>query len=70
MAITVPAPEAYAIHKMVINSERKEKQVKDVQAVKGIWPFLDNDKIKQVVAHLTKKELKAFEEFKTAHNLY
>jgi hypothetical protein len=70
MTITVPAPEAYAIHKMVINSERKEKQVKDVQAVKGIWPFLDNDKSKHVVAHLTKKELKAFEEFKTAHNLY
>ena len=70
MTVSVPAPEAYTLHKMVINSERKEKQVKDVQAIKGIWPFLDKDKIKQVVAHLTKKELKAVEEFKTAYNLY
>lgn len=40
--VTVPEPEAYALHKMAINPQRKDKAEKDAQAVIGLWPFLDS----------------------------
>lgn len=42
MNVTVPKPEAYIIHKMVINKDRKPaKKAKDIQAVYRLAPYLD-----------------------------
>ena len=56
MKVFVPSPEAYAVHKMVINKERKGKIEKDVRAVIGIWPYLDKDEVERIIGTLTKKE--------------
>lgn len=61
--VSVPTPEAYAVHKMVINSQRGSKSAKDAQAILGIWPFLDEEKLEAVLATLTKKERAKVREF-------
>lgn len=63
MKITVPVPEAYVLHKMVINKERKEKQEKDRQAVINLWPCMDRNRILEIMATLTKKEQKEIRNF-------
>jgi hypothetical protein len=40
MAVNIPAPEAYVVHKMVVNKERGKKQEKDAQAILRMWPSL------------------------------
>ena len=35
-----PTPEAYTVHKMVINDQRGEKAEKDANAVLGLWLYL------------------------------
>lgn len=61
--INVPKPEAYAIHKMVINKDRKDKQEKDIQAVLNIYPFLDMDIFDQICDKLNKNEIKRVNSF-------
>lgn len=61
--ITLPHPEAYAIHKIVINRERNRKAEKDMNAILNIWPYLDNEKLTEIANQLTKKEHAAFSEF-------
>lgn len=61
--IEVPSPEAYAIHKMVINGKRKEKTEKDRQAIINIWNHLDKEEINRIKETLSKKERKAVNEF-------
>lgn len=61
--VTVPTPEAYAIHKMVINSQRGPKAEKDAAAVMGLWPSLDRGKMEAVLQTLTKKERAAVHSF-------
>ena len=61
--VRVPAPEAYAIHKMVINQQRGRKAEKDALAVMGIWPYLSQEKIGAVFASLTRKERARAEKF-------
>lgn len=56
MTLLVPSPEAYAVHKMVINKERKGKQEKDAEAARIIWPHLNKDEIDRIRRSLTKKE--------------
>ena len=51
------------MHKMVINSQRGSKSAKDAQAILGIWPFLDEEKLEAVLATLTKKERAKVREF-------
>lgn len=67
--VRVPVPEAYAIHKMVINSQRGIKAEKDADAVVGIWPYLNNAKVEELLAKLSKKEHARAAEFMAKHNL-
>ena len=39
--ITVPIPEAYVLHKMLINAERKEKSTKDKFSILNLYKFID-----------------------------
>lgn len=67
MRVTVPTPEAYTVHKIVINQERGQKQEKDQLAIKNIWPLLNQKSVSEIVKMLTKKEQKAFEQFCVEH---
>lgn len=67
--VNVPTPEAYAVHKMVINSQRGSKSTKDAQAILGIWPHLDKGKLETVLAKLTKKERARANDFMEGHSL-
>ena len=67
--VRVPLPEAYAVHKMVINAQRGNKQEKDVRAIETIWPFLDHQRLKSVLVKLTKRERIRADTFMGAHGL-
>lgn len=54
--VTVPIPEAHAIHKMIINSERGKKAEKDAHAVENMLPLLDEEKLNKIFSSLSKKE--------------
>ena len=56
LEVNVPRPEAYAVHKMVINSERGVKAKKDALAVVRIWPYLDREALSGVMDSLSRKE--------------
>lgn len=63
MQVTIPKPEAYVIHKIVINHDRKEKQEKDRRAIYRIAPYLDKDVFQEVYEGLFKKEKKTVDAF-------
>ena len=63
MSITVPTPEAYAVHKIIINGQRGNKSEKDTRAIENIMPYLDKEKLDEIISKLTKKEKKAFDEY-------
>lgn len=67
--IAVPTPEAYAVHKMVINSQRGSKSSKDAQAIIGLWRFLDKERLEIVLAKLTKRERARADEFMEEYRL-
>lgn len=67
--IKAPMPEAYAIHKMLINNQRGAKSEKDVGAIPGIWNYLDKGKIETVLSKLSRKELSRVNTFMATHNL-
>lgn len=69
MNITIPEPEAYAVHKMVINLERGRKQEKDCQAILNIWPYLYKKKAIDIITKLTKKEQKTVLTFMSVQGL-
>lgn len=58
-SLIVPTPEAYSVHKMVINSKRGLKAEKDAATVLGLYPSLDSDKFSMVLGSLIKKERSA-----------
>jgi hypothetical protein len=66
--IQIPVPEAYVIHKMIINNERREdKKVKDQQKIESILPYLDNKKCQEILSALTKKEMTRVRSFVAEH---
>lgn len=55
--VLVPTPEAYVLHKMIINNQRKLKEEKDRLKIQGLLPFLDEQKLCKIYQQqLTKKE--------------
>ena len=68
-SVLVPTPEAYAVHKMIINTQRKDKAKKDINAVLGIWPYLDKIKVNRLLSKLTKKEYKNVMKFMDANEI-
>ena len=67
MSITVPTPEAYAIHKIIINGQRGNKIEKDLRAIENILPYLDTEQMGVIIASLTKREKKIVEEYLETH---
>lgn len=61
MGILVPAPEAYVVHKIIINPTRKNKQEKDRTAIRNLWPFLHKETLQMIINTLTKKEQATFQ---------
>ena len=68
-SISVPSPEAYVIHKIVINKDRGIKAEKDIQAIIGLLPFIDKEKFKEICDYLTKKEQQEINDFMTNKNI-
>lgn len=54
--VSVPTPEAYVLHKMVINGERRGKAEKDRAAIIRIWPMTDRSETLKVLLTCTRKE--------------
>lgn len=69
MQVCIPAPEAYAVHKMIVNEERGKKQEKDARAIVKMWPFLDRRRLASIFPKLTKKEARKAQVFMDEHGL-
>lgn len=67
--INAPVPEAYVLHKIIINTQRKAKQEKDRLAIIHMWEYLDKGTLVGVYNELTKKEQKTVNDFLTVNNL-
>jgi len=67
MSITVPTPESYTIHKIIINGQRGNKTEKDLRAIENILPYLDTEQMGVIIASLTKREKKIVEKYLEAH---
>ena len=61
--ISIPIPEAYIIHKMIINEERGVKANKDINAVKNIYPYISRDVFERIESTLNRKERIAVKKF-------
>ena len=67
--VTVPSPEAYTLHKMVINSQRHAKAHKDAEAVINLLPHLNATAFEAVYGQLTKKERGQVRSFADAYDV-
>lgn len=67
MDINIPQPEAYVLHKIVINPQREKKAEKDRAAILNLLPFLDRDKFQAVFDRLTKKEQATVKKYFAEH---
>lgn len=63
LEICVPIPEAYVLHKMVINAQRGRKQEKDRRAIINLWTHIDLTCFRNLYEELTKKEQRAVDNF-------
>ena len=64
LSVTVPKPEAYVLHKMVINTDRKPaKQEKDARAVYRLAPYLNQEVYTEIYESFTKKEKQQVDAF-------
>ena len=63
MNITVPIPEAYVLHKIVINGQRGKKAEKDRAAIENLFPYLDKSRFEDLKGSLTVKERRLVNSF-------
>jgi len=65
LEITVPMPEAYILHKIIINADRKkaEKREKDRDSILAIFPHIDQEKYQQLLDLRTIKQRKKIDAF-------
>lgn len=61
--VFVPTPEAFVLHKMIINSERKYKTEKDQAVINKMYHHLNMDEFNELLKSLTKKERKAVNQY-------
>lgn len=57
MTVELPKPEAFVLHKMIINDERKSKKEKDQNVIKDMFEHIDKKEFELIKKTLTKKEL-------------
>jgi hypothetical protein len=55
MVVEVPSPEAYVLHKMIINKERKEKSAKDRTSIVEMYKHLDKERFALLLDTLSKR---------------
>lgn len=67
--LQIPVPEAYVLHKMIINHERSEKARKDALSIEGIVPFLDKGSFLKIYSSLSKKEKRYVNAYLMENNL-
>lgn len=67
--VLVPRPEAYVIHKMVINRERGTKAEKDARSIEDLLPLLDKEKFDSIFGSLSKREKKYVQTFMETRGL-
>ena len=67
MDIEIPMPEAFVIHKIVINSKRKEKTEKDQKVINEMFLHLDKTVFEDILKTLPKRDQKKVEEYMTLH---
>lgn len=66
--ITVPEPEAYMIHKLIINSKRTpEKMEKDIRAMRELIRFADKERLREISLKMSRKEQALIEKTKSVH---
>jgi hypothetical protein len=66
--VWVAAPEAHAIHKIIIFSERgRIKKDGDLQSIESLLPLLNPDKTKKVLSELDRVEIDRVVEFFNKH---
>lgn len=61
--VTVPIPEAYVIHKIIINRERGHKAEKDKQAIFTLARYINREKFEDICNQSTKKEHRIIDNF-------
>lgn len=54
--ICLPEPEAYVIHKIIINGQRGKKSEKDRTSIENILPFVKQEKMAEIIDALPKKD--------------
>ena len=69
MVVTVPIPEAYLIHKMIINNQRGIKKEKDRLAIINLWNHVNKDRFTDIYNNLTKKEKEAVNAFMSQNSI-
>jgi hypothetical protein len=63
MSIEIPSPEAYVLHKMIINKDRKQKAEKDRLAINEIFQHLDISKFTNLIETLSKRDKKEAQKY-------
>ena len=63
ISVNVPTPEAYVIHKMIINQERKDKASNDKESILGLMPYMNQSAFLEIYHSLSTKERKAADQF-------
>lgn len=59
----VPTPEAYVLHKMIINNKRGLKAEKDRGKIAQLLPFMEEEKWDEIQERLSKKERQLIKQF-------
>lgn len=59
----VPKPEAFVLHKMIINSARKNKIEKDQDVINRMYRHLDEEEFGRIYDTLSKKEQRAVKDY-------
>jgi len=69
--VIVPIPEAYVLHKIIINEDRNkiEKREKDKNTILAFLPYINKEKYYELLEQRTKKQRKKIDEFWAANPL-
>jgi len=63
LPIEIPCPEAYVLHKMIINKERKKKTEKDRVSINEMFHHLDKSKFLRLMETLSKCDRKEVQQY-------
>lgn len=61
--VYLPVPEAFVLHKMIINGERKDKMEKDRMVINQMYNHINQEKFFSLYLGLTKKERKVVDAY-------